>query len=363
MFKKYRFLKISLLSILSLVLIIFLFGYWFINLLPARDKTLMSKTVNEIPYLSENVISNRGKVLVVVTSTSMIEKNQKKTGYELTELSRAYYVFQANGFEVDIASPKGGKPPVVIDDEDMGLYDYAFLNDKEAQYKSENTIPLDQINSSDYAAVYIVGGKGAMFDFPNHKKLQSLIKSLYQSDKVVGAVCHGPAALINVKLDNGDYLLKNKNVSSFTSKEELFLIPEAKTVFPFLLQEELSSKGAKFNEGTMYLEQVSHDDNLITGQNPWSTWKVAETMIAQMGYTPKYRKITKDELAINVLSKYNSHGKNEAKKLIGKITKESNTVNRTLIAQHAVIAAMKGEISTFYDLVTLVSFLKNIDQD
>ncbi len=363
MFKKYKFLKISLLSILSLVLIIFLFGYWFINLLPARDKTLMSKTVNEIPYLSENVISNRGKILVVVTSTSMIEKNQKKTGYELTELSRAYYVFQANGFEVDIASPKGGKPPVVIDDEDMGLYDYAFLNDKEAQYKSANTIPLDQINSSDYSAVYIVGGKGAMFDFPNHKKLQSLIKSLYESNKVVGAVCHGPAALINVKLNNGDYLLKNKKVSSFTSKEELFLIPEAKTVFPFLLQEELSSKGAKFNEGIMYLEQVSHDDNLITGQNPWSTWKVAETMIAQMGYTPKYRETTGEEHAVDILATYTLKGKKEAKKMIEKISDENHSINRVLIAKHGVLAAMKGEVSTFYDLVTIVSFLKNIDQD
>ncbi len=362
MFKKYKFLKISLLSILSLLLVVILFGYWFINLLPARDKTLISKTANEIPYLSENIIPKRGKILAVVTSTPVIEKNQKKTGYELTELSRAYYVFQANGFEVDIASPKGGNSPVIIDDEDMGVYDYAFLNDKEAQHKSINTIPLNDINATDYSAVYIVGGKGAMFDLPNNESLQLLIKSLYESNKVVGAVCHGPAALINVKLENGTHLLKNKEVSGFTSKEELFLIPEAKTVFPFLLQEELSSKGANFNEGAMYLEKVSHDENLITGQNPWSTWKVAETMITQMGYTPKKREITADELAINVLSTYNSYGKIEAKQMIRKLTKDNHFINRTLIAQHAVIATMKGDISTFYDLVSLVSFLNNLDK-
>lgn len=55
-------------------------------------------------------------------------------------MASAYYTFQANGFEVDIASPKGGKPVVVIDDEDMGAHDFAFLNDQNAQYKTNHTI-------------------------------------------------------------------------------------------------------------------------------------------------------------------------------------------------------------------------------
>ena len=120
---------------------------------------------------------------------------------------------------------------------------------------------------------------------------------------MVGAVCHGPAALVNVTLDNSESFIENKKVSGFTNKEELLLISDAKTIFPFLLQDKLTAQGARFEEGEMYLEQVSHDRNLITGQNPWSTWKVAEKMIAQMGYTPKKRIRTAEENAEAILSK------------------------------------------------------------
>lgn len=78
----------------------------------------------------------------------------------MTELSRPYYVFTANGFEVDIASTAGGIPPVVIDKDDMGPFDYAFLNDKIAQRKVNNTIPIEQVQGEDYQAVFFVGGKG-----------------------------------------------------------------------------------------------------------------------------------------------------------------------------------------------------------
>src|SRR5690606_7203536 len=112
---------------------------------------------------------------------------EMSTGYELTELSRAYYVFQANGFVVDIASPLGGKPPVVIDDDDMGVFDYAFLNDSIAQKKANNTIAMQAVNADEYAAIYFVGGKGAMYDFPQNKYIQSIVRDFYESGKVIGA--------------------------------------------------------------------------------------------------------------------------------------------------------------------------------
>ena len=71
-----------------------------------------------------------------------------------------------------------------------------------------------------------------------------------------------------------------------------------------LLQEKLIAQGAQFNEGAMYLENISHDKNLVTGQNPWSTWALAETMIKQLGHTPKHRPITAEENAIKVLEAY-----------------------------------------------------------
>lgn len=362
MTKKRRFrriLKWTLITFASLFIILVCFGIWFISLIPPIDLTLEKTLVKDLPYLSENVVPQRGKILAIVTSTDKMGSSDKSTGYELTELSRAYYVFEANGFEVDIASPLGGKPPVIIDDDDIGAFDYAFLNDSIAQYKANHTIAVQDINPEEYEAVFFAGGKGAMFDFPDNKTIQSIIRSYYQSDKVIGAVCHGPAALVHVTLDNGRPLIENKMVSGFTNDEELLLIPDAKSIFPFLLQDEIVAQGARLNKGGMYLEKISHDKNLITGQNPWSTWILAETMIKQLGYTPKYREITDEENAVHILTVYNTQGSQKAKEVIKKMClTDKKKINRLVIASHSIIAAMKGNIGQFYDILGLVTYVK-----
>ena len=366
MFKKNPILKWSLLVLTTIVVLIVLFGWWFISLLPPKDKTIdiTATQVSDLTYITKNVPVHRGKILTIVTSAKMMGTTDKSTGYELTELARAYYVFQANGFDVDIASPLGGEPQVIIDDEDMGVFDYAFLNDSIAQFKAKHTIKVDSITAADYQAVYFVGGKGAMFDFPENKAIQSIVRNLYETNKVVGAVCHGPAALVNVTLDDGRYLLENKYVSGFTNKEELLLIPDAEQIFPFLLQDKLVSKGARFNEGGMYLENVSHDQNLITGQNPWSTWKLAEKMIAQLGYSPKPRKITAEENAVAILKIYEQEGSKKAKALLREMTiNEKKEIARILIAKHSIVAAMQGDIGCFFGLVRLTSYAKKIAEN
>ncbi len=362
MLKKYPILKWTIISVTSLIVVLVSFGIWFIRLLPSEEMNVDVKTssVENLTYLSENIIPHRGKILAVVTSSAEMGTSGKSTGYELTELSRAYYVFKANGYDVDIASPLGGKPPVVLDGDDMGKFDYAFLNDSIAQYKTSHTIAMNDVVAEDYQAVFFVGGKGAMFDFPENEDIQAIVRNYYQSGKVIGAVCHGPAALVNVTLDNGRPLIENKRVSGFTNNEELLLIKNAKTIFPFLLQDKLAAQGAQFNEGAMYLENISHDENLVTGQNPWSTWKLAETMIQQLGHTPKYRQITAEENAVKVLSVYENEGMEKAKELIVTMaSQERKPADRIVIASHGVMAIMQGKIGRFFSIVGLVSFAKN----
>ena len=348
--------------LVSIVVLLFGFGFWFMNLIPSginRDDLEATKPEN-ISYLSENTIAHRGKVLAVVTSMDVMGSTGKRTGYELTELARAYYVFQANGFEVDVASPLGGKPSAIIDDDDMGAIDFAFMNDTIAQYKINHTIPIDHVNANEYQAIFFAGGKGAMFDFPQNTTIQAIIRDYYQSGKVIGAVCHGPAALVNVTLDDGVMLLKDKQVSSFTNEEELLLIPEAEAIFPFLLQDKLVAQGANFSQGNMYLEKVSQDRNLVTGQNPWSTWAVAEMMIQQMGYVPKKREITPEENSVKILSVYQEQGYAEAKETIKKMVSDQQIpISRSLLAAHSIVAAMQKKVSVSYDLVNLLAFAKS----
>lgn len=364
MFKKHRIFK-WILSI-SVVIIIFfiIIGIYVTSLLPAEDATLINTKANDISYITKDVPSYRGKILAVVTSTDSLGTSGKGTGYELTELARAYYVFKANGFDVDIASPLGGKPPVVIDDDDMGLFDYAFLNDSIAQSKTNNSLLLKDVKPEVYEAVYFVGGKGAMFDFPNNKFIQALIQDFHETNKVIGAVCHGPAALVNVTLEDGESFLKNKEVSGFTNKEELLLIPEAASIFPFLLQDKLIAQGAEFNEGSMYLEKVSHDSNLITGQNPWSVWILAETMVRQLGYMPKPRAITAEENAVKVLYSYETKGNENSRAVIKQITEENKqSISRALLIDHSAISILQGNIGKFYDLLRLAAYAKDIESN
>lgn len=359
MSKTRKIVKWSILAITVVIVSVICFGVWFMNLIPAPEiPKNVQKQINpaQLSYLAEHQIPNRGKILTVVTSVDKIGNTEKSTGYELSELARAYYVFQANGFEVDVASTAGGKAPMVIDKDDMRAYDYAFLNDSLAMKKVNNTIAINNIDPDAYLAIYFVGGKGAMFDFPKNQKIQHLVQNYYESGKVVGAVCHGPAALLGVKLSNGQPLLAGKKISAFTNEEELLLIPKAKEIFPFLLQDQLAARGAIFNKGTMYLNKVSMDGNLITGQNPWSTWDVAENMIRQMGYEPKYRKPSSEEITIDILEVYERKGYHQAKEQIDAFCqKDTWSVDRELLGIHALLAAYQFKLVKSTEITMLLS--------
>ncbi|WP_339794124.1 type 1 glutamine amidotransferase domain-containing protein [uncultured Imperialibacter sp.] len=360
MSKKKTIIKWAALVVGGLIITLVSFGYWFLSLLPAPvvSKEVLRQTQPEnLPYLVEGKAPNRGKILAVVTSTAVMGNSEKPTGYELTELARAYYVFQANGFEVEIASPLGGTPPVVIDADDMREYDYAFLNDEVAQNKVTNSLAMQDVKPDDYQAVFFVGGKGAMFDFPKNTHIQSLVLGYYESGKVIGAVCHGPAAFVNVTLGNGEPLIANKTISSFTNEEELLLIPDARDIFPFLLQDKLMEKGANFNEGSMYLNQVSSNGNLITGQNPWSTWSTAESVVEQLGYTPKRREITTEENSVAILQAYETGGYDKAKETLSNYCSSNiNAIDRELLAVHSIVAAMQFDLLKAIELIQLLSF-------
>jgi len=362
MSKKRKIILGSIASLLAIIVSVTLFGYWFIGLIKhdrAFTKGVENTLPAEIPYLAEDYVLHRGKILAVVTSHSILGKTEKPTGYELSELARAYYVFTANGFEVEVASPKGGNAPVVIDEDDMWKFDYAFINDTTAQRKIKHTIPLNEVDPEQYEAVYFVGGKGTMFDFPENTAIQSLVTQYYETGKVIGAVCHGPAALVNVTLNNGRSLLEGKTTSGFTNAEELFLIPDAPEVFPFMLQDKLIEQGATFNEGFMYLENVVQDGNLITGQNPWSVWPLAEAMVKQLGYTPKPRLKTPEENAVQVLIAYESSGYNAALSVLKNSIAEGKLVQRELIAVHSILAAMQFELGKTVNIIQILANIEN----
>lgn len=295
------------------------------------------------------VDEKRGRILAVVTSTAKAPNADFNAGYELTELSRAYYVFKANGYEVDIASPKGGRPPVNIDEE-LFEADHAFLNDARAQEQVADTLRLSEVDPADYAAVYFVGGKGAMFDFPDNPHIQRIVGEIYDAGGVVGAVCHGPAALIGARSASGDTVLAGKRVTGFTDEEELFIIPDARTVFPFLLEERLRSVAGEYSEGPKYLDHTVVDGRLVTGQNPWSTWSVAENIVRALGHTPVARQPTREEQAIGVLETYRAEGMAAARLAV----RDAPDFDKRTVLLHAIIELMEGNIAEAFRIQKLL---------
>lgn len=323
-------------------------GLWWYSLdLDSQPLPDPASTVADLEFMRQPA-SPRGKILAVVTSAKYLGDSGKRGGYELTELSRAYYTFLANGYDVDIASPLGGEPPMRLDD-DMVAADHAFLNDARAQRKLRESLKLADVDPSRYAAVYFVGGKGTMFDFPDDPAIHAIVRTIYQSGGVVGAVCHGPAALLHVVRDDGTPLLRDRRITGFTNAEELFLIKDARAVFPFLLQDGLGQAGARFIEGPMYLDNTVVDGRIVTGQNPWSTWSVAEAMVSALGHIPVARSRSSEELAVQLLTTYSRDGMDAALQL----RQQLQGADKRLLLMHALVAAMQGRVGDAYRLQRL----------
>ena len=93
----------------GVVVIAAAFFGWFYSLIdrPGEGLNLQASTPEALPYYQHKVEEHRGRILMVVTSETEMGETGKATGYELTELARAYYVFTVNGFEVEIRQPQG----------------------------------------------------------------------------------------------------------------------------------------------------------------------------------------------------------------------------------------------------------------
>ncbi|PIG93566.1 type 1 glutamine amidotransferase domain-containing protein [Gloeocapsopsis sp. IPPAS B-1203] len=216
------------------------------------------------------------KILIVVTSHEELGNTGKKTGFYLSEVTHPDDVFTRAGYEVDFVSPKGGKAPM----DGVKLEDplnKAFLDDPEKVKQVENTLQPSQIEPDQYDAIFYAGGHGTMWDFPNNQELAQIAANIYDQGGVVGAVCHGPAGLVNIKLANGEYLIKGKTVSGFTNEEEAAV--ELTEAVPFLLESKLKEQGAEFSKAANFEAHVVTSDRLVTGQNPASAAGVAEQML------------------------------------------------------------------------------------
>ena len=219
-------------------------------------------------------------ILIVLTSHDKLGNTDKKTGFWLEEFASPYYTLLDAGADITIASPKGGQPPL---DPSSDAPDFQtestkrFKADKKANEVLANTVKLSSVKESDFDAIMYPGGHGPLWDLTNDKDSIALIEAFVKADKPVASVCHAPSVLLNVKLENGDYLVKGKKVTSFTNTEEKAV--QLQDIVPFLLEDALKEKGALYSKVDDWNSYAITDGKLITGQNPGSSEAVAKELL------------------------------------------------------------------------------------
>jgi len=220
------------------------------------------------------------KILIVLTSHSQLGNTNEKTGFWIDEFATPYYVLADGGATITIASPAGGQPPVDPKSEASDAQSAAtqrFFKDMDAIDKAANSLKLSEVKTEDYDAVFYAGGHGPLWDLATDKSSIKLIEDFYNTQKPIAFVCHAPAALINVKAENGHPLVKGKKVTGFSNTEE-----EAgglTKIVPFLLEDELKKLGAHYSKEADWSAYAQQDGLLITGQNPASSEAVAKLLL------------------------------------------------------------------------------------
>ena len=217
-------------------------------------------------------------VLFVVTSHDLKGDSGEKTGLWLAELTHPLHELEAAGHRALIASIQAGKAPV--DGDSLNMTDpinARYWERGDLQQRLKNAPALADLNGADYDAIFFTGGYGTMWDFRESTAAQRLTREIYERGGIVAAVCHGPAALVDVKLANGEYLVQGKRLAAFTNQAE-----EATggiKIVPFLLADALVAHGALHQPAANWAENVVVDGRLITGQNPASAAAVGRALL------------------------------------------------------------------------------------
>jgi putative intracellular protease/amidase len=232
------------------------------------------------------------KVLMVIANPSTSTTLGIPVGFWGAELTHAWHVFQQAGYEVTVASPDGGKCEMDAwsDPRDESKYSFGdlitmgFINTPEYMQLVENTPALKQLNYHDYDALVVVGGQSPMFTFRHHEELKNALKTFYEAEKVTSALCHGTAALIDVKLADDSYLIQGKTMTGFANVEEEFADNYVGTkVMPWHIEDAAKERGANYIHGGRFKPFAVRDGRLITGQQQYSGAEVAKVVVEALG--------------------------------------------------------------------------------
>ena len=274
-----KFLKIAL----SIILLLGLFVRF---ALPS----ILHKAGLHAAYADAKEYDLKGKKALIITTSHDVlnapgETTGNPTGVMASEMTVPYYEFLDAGMEVDVASIKGGQIPVdpqtlifLIKTPEDGRY----LKDAVLQKKVNQSLKIDDIDFTQYDAIFMSGGWGAAYDLGYSKVLgEKISEAYYAQTPVIGSVCHGALGLIQAKDTLGNYLITGRTMTGVTDKQikELGI-----AVTPQHPETELRKLGVNFKSNTAFRDFFAHitvvdeERRFVTGQNQNSGYETAQKM-------------------------------------------------------------------------------------
>jgi putative intracellular protease/amidase len=244
-------------------------------------------------HMRVDTVSTKSKrVLIVVANPTTATTVGWPVGFWGAELTHPYYELTERCVAVTIASPDGGKVEMdaLSDPRDASkwssedLITMGFVNTPELMALLDETPKLPDLDLDEFDAVMVAGGLAPMFTFRDNEHVHSALRHFYESEKPTCIYCHGTAALVDLKLSDGSYLVDGRTVTGFSNAEEDYSDSfVGQKVMPFRVEDSLKERGANYVQGGLFKAFVVRDGRLITGQQQYSGRKVAQALIDALG--------------------------------------------------------------------------------
>lgn len=218
------------------------------------------------------------RILHVVTNVAHYQDPTQPTGLWLSELTHAWQVFAARGYEQRIVSPQGGVAPLEPRSLKWPLADASvrdWLADPERMALLSSTAQPDEVDAAQFDAIHFTGGHAVMWDFPDSEGLQRITRAIYERGGIVSSVCHGYCGLLNTRLADGSLLVAGRQLTGFSWREEILAGVASK--LPYNAEAKMQQRGARYQKAWLpFASNVVVDGRLVTGQNPMSARATAE---------------------------------------------------------------------------------------
>jgi putative intracellular protease/amidase len=233
------------------------------------------------------------RVAILASNPAVSEQTGWPIGFWWAELAHPYWNFTQCGYEVDIASPDGGRLEADSwsDPRDKSGYSaddllsLGFINSPEHLKLIEEPRPLADVAVDDYDGILLVGGQGPMYTFFEDERVHQLVASFYEAGKVTAVICHATCVLLKTRLSDGNPLVAGKTWTGFANTEEQFVDEYVgKQVQPFRIEDEARKlEDTNFIVHGRFRAHAVRDGNLITGQQQHSGPAAAGLMIEALG--------------------------------------------------------------------------------